>query len=111
MLVTGAGEERIPDAMFFLRRLKEAGHPLGPVLVNQMHPEVPKAAGAEGTGIALLRHLGARDLRGLAQFRARLASGPPVVDLPLLGAPPSDLQGLEDLGALVLARSRTRAGA
>ncbi len=94
--------------MFFLRRLKEAGHPLGPVLVNQTHPEVPKAAGSEGAGIALLRHLGARDARGLAQFRARLASGPPVVDLPLLGTPPSDLQALEDLGGLLLARARER---
>jgi anion-transporting ArsA/GET3 family ATPase len=110
VLVAGAGEDRIPDAMFFLRRLKEAGHPLGPVLVNQVHPEVPKAAGAEGSGIALLRHLGARDARGLAQFRARLASGPPVADLPLLGAPPSDLQALEDLGALVLDRAQARAG-
>jgi hypothetical protein len=104
LLTAGAGEDRIPDAMFFLRRLREAGHRLGPVLVNQVHPPVPSATAGEGPGIALLRHLGSRDARGLEQFRARLAGDPPLAELPLLGTPPTDLAGLEALGALVMAR-------
>ena len=104
VLTAGAGEDRIPDAMFFLRKLREAGHRLGPVLVNQVHPPLPPAAGLEGAGIGLLRHLGGRDARGLEQFRGRLGGDPPLAELPLMGTPPTDLAGLEALGALVLAR-------
>jgi anion-transporting ArsA/GET3 family ATPase len=104
VLVAGPGEDRIPDAMFFLRRLREAGHPLGPVLVNQLHPSVPAARGAEGPGVALLRFLGDRDARGLAAFRHRLGGAHPLAELPLRGTPPTDLAGLEALGAEVLAR-------
>jgi len=89
--------------MFFLRRLREAGHHLGPVLVNQVHPLVPPRGAPEGTGIGLLRHLGHRDARGLEQFRARLAGNPALVELPLMGTPPTDLAGLEALGGRVLA--------
>ncbi|MBK8727180.1 MAG: hypothetical protein IPL96_14350 [Holophagaceae bacterium] len=103
LLTAGAGEDRIPDAMFFLRRLREAGHRLGPVLVNQVHPLVPPGGASEGTGIGLLRHLGNRDARGLAQFRARLAGNPALAELPLMGTPPTDLAGLEALGGRVLA--------
>ena len=39
LLVAGPGPDRVPDAMFFLRKLKETGHRLGPILVNQVHPD------------------------------------------------------------------------
>jgi hypothetical protein len=54
--------------------------------------------------VALLRFLGDRDARGLAALRHRLAGGQPVAELPLRGTPPTDLAGLEALGAEVLAR-------
>ena len=38
VLVTGPGEERVADTLFFARRLREAGHRLGPVVVNRVHP-------------------------------------------------------------------------
>lgn len=108
LMTAGPGEDRIPDAMFFLRRLEEAGHRLGPVLVNQVHPAVPPPTGAEGGGIGLLRHLGERDAKGLRLFQARLAGGPRLAALPLLGTPPASLEGLEALGALVLERLGVR---
>lgn len=104
LLTMGAGEAGIPDAMFFLRRLLSGGHHLGPVLVNQIHPVVPLMEGDEGAGVSLLRHLGARDARGLEQLRARLDGTPPLVEVPLRGTPPTDLEGLEELGALLLGR-------
>ena len=38
VLVTGPGEERIPDTLFFARKLEEAGYNLGPIVVNRVHP-------------------------------------------------------------------------
>jgi anion-transporting ArsA/GET3 family ATPase len=40
VLVAGPGEERIPDTLFFARRLRQAGYHLGPIVVNRVHPEV-----------------------------------------------------------------------
>ena len=34
LLLSGPGEPRIPDTLFFARRLREAGYSLGPVVVN-----------------------------------------------------------------------------
>ena len=43
-LVSGAGEENVPDTLFFARKLGETGHHLGPVLVNRLHPPSASAA-------------------------------------------------------------------
>jgi anion-transporting ArsA/GET3 family ATPase len=67
LLVSGPGAERIPEAMFFLRKLKEAGHHLGPVVVNRVHPP----AKGDGEGMAILKYFGDRDQRGLQEFRDR----------------------------------------
>jgi anion-transporting ArsA/GET3 family ATPase len=42
VLVAGPGEERIPDTLFFARRLQQAGYQLGPIVVNRVHPEPPE---------------------------------------------------------------------
>jgi anion-transporting ArsA/GET3 family ATPase len=42
VLVAGPGEERIPDTLFFARRLQQAGYRLGPIVVNRVHPEPPE---------------------------------------------------------------------
>ncbi|MEM8964371.1 MAG: ArsA-related P-loop ATPase, partial [Acidobacteriota bacterium] len=44
VLVTGPGEARIPDTLFFARRLQEAGWNLGPVVVNRIHPTFESTA-------------------------------------------------------------------
>lgn len=98
LLVTRPDEERLPETLFFARRLQEAGYHVGPVIINMCHPQ---AAGRTGLGRAttaadLLAWLGARDERGLRAFRQRLGSHPSV-DLPLLSGEPNDLATLDQL--------------
>ena len=92
LLVAGPGPERVPDAMFFLRRLQEAGHRLGPILVNQVHPDPGRARG--GAGVELIRHLALRDRRGLDLLRSLFPEGHPILAVPLAPAPPVDLPAL-----------------
>lgn len=99
LLVAGPGPERIPEAMFFLRKLKEAGHRLGPVVVNRVHPGVD---GGGAGGLEILRYFGERDRRGLLEFRSRFPQGEPVLALPLQPRPPSGLAALEALGGTLL---------
>jgi anion-transporting ArsA/GET3 family ATPase len=110
VLVAGAGEENVPDTLFFARKLGETGHRLGPVLVNRMHPpgEAPadRAAAAAGDGAALLAWLGERDAAGLAHLRALLGPERPLVELPLLPEAPSELAGLGGLADLLAERLR-----
>ena len=107
VLVSGPGEERIPDTMFFARRLLQAGHQLGPVIVNRVHPRVPggesrsRGAGPEGEARRLLRWLGERDHRGLDQL-AGLLPGRGLVELPLQPTAPNDLPSLAALGQSLL---------
>jgi anion-transporting ArsA/GET3 family ATPase len=113
VLVAGPGEERIPDTLFFARRLQQAGYRLGPIVVNRVHPEPeeprrvglealgPPAAAVPGLvdGLQLLTWLGERDRRGLAQLSQLLSDAQPLVDLPLRPEEPTDLPSLADLGA------------
>jgi anion-transporting ArsA/GET3 family ATPase len=110
LLVSGPGEDRIPDTLFFARKLKEAGHRLGPIVVNQVHPPVTVVAGsgrgpkakpvdrALEEGLALFTFLGERDRRGLGRLRALLSGGEPLIAIPLQPEPPTDLAELEALG-------------
>lgn len=101
VLVSGPGEERIPDTMFFARRLKEAGHHLGPVVVNRVHPPIDSAADDDGAEARrLLRWLGRRDAAGVEAIRA-LRPGERLVSLPLLPRAPTDLESLAGLGRLL----------
>jgi anion-transporting ArsA/GET3 family ATPase len=116
VLVSGPGEERIPDTLFFARRLVAAGYHLGPVIVNRVHPHVALPAGAPAfdpaepsrvDGRQLLAWLGERDERGLAQLGALLAEQPRV-SLPLLPEEPTDLPALAALGADLEARLKSQ---
>ncbi len=109
LLVTGPGEERIADALFFARRLREAGHRLGPIVVNRVHPPSAAPPGA-GAGIRLLAWLGERDARGVAALRGLLSANEVLVDLPLLPGEPTGLAALEGLGSLFLGRLAAAAG-
>ena len=103
LLVSGPGSDRIPDTLFFARKLREAGHPLGPLVVNQVHPRV----GAEHTvraseGLALFRFLGERDHRGLVELRGLLGSADRLAAMPLEPTPPTNLASLGTLGRALL---------
>ena len=102
VLVTGPGEGRVGDSLFFARRLREAGYRLGPVVVNRVHPTYAPA-GEPGEGERLFAWLGERHQIGLAELRRRLPSDR-VVALPLEADEPTDLRSLELLGTRLVAR-------
>lgn len=101
LLVAGPGPDRVPDAMFFLRRLREAGHRLGPIVVNQVHPDPgrPDGGSASGPGTALLRFLADRDQRGLDLLRSLFPEGQGILPVPFEAVPPADLGALAALAA------------
>ena len=105
VLISGPGEERIPDTLFFARRLEQAGYHLGPIVVNRVHPRfLIEGAPPSSTdlcypnGWELLTWAGERDRRGLIELAKLLAREQAVVDLPLLPEEPTDLPSLEALG-------------
>jgi anion-transporting ArsA/GET3 family ATPase len=111
LLVSGPGEDRIPDTLFFARKLTEAGHRLGPIVVNQVHPRVTdsvRLAGAASAdaalreGLALFAFLGERDHRGLSRLRGLLSPTEPLAAIPLQPVPPTDLADLAALGQEVM---------
>ncbi len=106
LLVAGPGGDRIPDALFFARKLREGGHHLGPIVVNQMHPALSAQApaGDLAEGLRLLAWLGERDHRGFAALQSLLTARETVVGLPLLPTPPTDLAALDALGRLLLGK-------
>jgi anion-transporting ArsA/GET3 family ATPase len=106
VLVTGPGEENIPDTLFFARRLQEAGYRLGALVVNRVHPptaEPERFDEATAVGRRLLAWLGERDARGLEELAA-LLPGQPLVRLPLLPDAPTDLPALAALARRIAAQ-------
>lgn len=100
-LVAGPGPDRIPETLFFARRLAEAGHHLRAMVVNQVHAEteMPAQAPAElAPGLALLQWLGARDAQGLRELRSLLGGSTALVTVPLHPDPPTTLPALAALG-------------
>lgn len=118
LLVSGPGEERIPDTLFFARRLQERGYRLGPVIVNRVHPEFPSLEARVGeappaggnvcrpSGPELFAWLGAQDRRGVEHLRELMADegGRRVVPVPLQREEPTTLEALDALGADVAER-------
>ncbi len=114
VLVSGPGEERVADTLYFARKLTEDGCRLGPVVVNQVHEG--RGARSEGrgrgegrgardeveAGLALFAALAERDRRGVASLRG-LLPGVPVAAMPLMPEPPTSLSALRDLGARLAA--------
>jgi anion-transporting ArsA/GET3 family ATPase len=105
VLVAGPGEEKIPDALFFARRLRDAGYTLGPIVVNRMHPRI-EAHEREGEGevgqvdgMDLFHWLGDRDARGFEELGQLVGQDHPVVGLPLLESEPSDVETLRQLAS------------
>jgi anion-transporting ArsA/GET3 family ATPase len=120
LLVSGPGESRVPDTVFFARKLQDAGHHLAAIVVNQIHdvsagdredesggrPRPPglRSSRSPVNGPALFRWLADRDARGLVALRQLVVDGTPVADLPLLAEPPAGLAALEALGRVARAR-------
>jgi anion-transporting ArsA/GET3 family ATPase len=100
VLVAGPGEERVSDAMFFARRLREAGYRLGPIVVNRIHSRLEGA----GEGAALLRWLGERDHRGLEALESLLPDDQAVIPVPLLPEEPTTLPTLDKISTSLLRR-------
>jgi len=112
VLVAGPGQEKVPDALFFARKLGQAGYRLGPVIVNRVHPRDPSAP-AKGDsassidpadGRALLARLGELERRGLESLEALLGPGRSPVAVPLLAREPNDLASIRALAADLTAR-------
>jgi anion-transporting ArsA/GET3 family ATPase len=107
VLVTSPGSERVPETLFFVRKLVERGHRVGAVVVNRVHPAArPGAKGDQDPTRTLIAWLAERDRRGLCELRDLLKGGPPVIELPVCGEPPSDLASLEAIGRDLLERWR-----
>lgn len=108
VLVSGPGEERIPDTLFFARRLGLAGLRLGPVIVNRLHPPVVAAEvgrdPAALDGRQLLARLSAADQRGFDELSGMLGERRQLVALPLLERAPSDLASLRSVSDLLSQR-------
>jgi anion-transporting ArsA/GET3 family ATPase len=105
VLVTGPGEERVPETLFFARHLIEGGYHLGPLVVNMVHTRASTdllLRSDLGPGARLLSFLGERDRRGLDAFGRLLQPGQVLVDVPLLAEEPTDLPSLERLGQSVV---------
>jgi anion-transporting ArsA/GET3 family ATPase len=118
VLVTRPEEERVPETLFFARRLEDGGHHVDAIVVNMVHPTDASAAathvpavpvpGEPIDGRALLAWMGARDAKGVAAYRARLPHHL-LVGLPLFPEEPNDLPGLEHVrSALAEGFSRAR---
>ena len=106
VLVTGPGEARIADTLFFARRLKEGGHRLGPIIVNRLHPHF-EIEGAEwhgagqnpyASGEELFGWLGRSHRQGFDELRRLLPDDQQLIGLPLEPDEPTSLQDLAKLG-------------
>lgn len=109
VLVTRPEAERVPETLFFARKLLEAGYRLGPIIVNMRHPpaggecEEPGVMGGEHDEAVeaiepahVMAWLGARDARGLEAYRQRLPTHP-LVEVPLLPYEPNAIDALDRL--------------
>lgn len=98
VLVTGPGKDRIPDTLFFARRLKEAGYNLGPIIVNRVHPEVGQPGDEDIPGRNLFRWLAQKHREGVRELRSLFGPEQPLVSLPLAPGEPTDLEALLGVG-------------
>jgi anion-transporting ArsA/GET3 family ATPase len=103
VLVSGPGEGRVADTLFFARRLTEAGYNLGPIVINRVHPLL-EGSGSASEGHRLLGWLGQRDHAAVAELRDLVETSHPVIELPLLPDEPTDIKSLRALGEMFESR-------
>ncbi|UCF66891.1 MAG: ArsA family ATPase [Acidobacteriota bacterium] len=109
VLVCGAAQERIPDTLFFARRLLEAGYRLGPLIVNRVHPllRAERRAASGSVGRKLMAWLGERDQRGIEHLRGLLGAGQQLIPVPECPDEPNGIAGLSMIGAHLRRESAT----
>ena len=107
LIVTAPRHDPVEEAIFFHRKLREAGMPFGGLVVNRVHqpPDEglpPAVAGDLGPALAErvtvatreLAALAARDAANVQRLRDELAD-PPTILVPELDEDVHDLEGLE----------------
>ena len=105
VLVSGPGEGRVADALFFARRLSDAGYNLGPIVINRVHPLLEDSESeSKSEGHRLLGWLGRRDHAAVAELRDLVSASHPVVEIPLLPDEPTDIKSLRALGEMFESR-------
>lgn len=109
MIVTQPEEERVPETLFFARRLSAAGHHLGPLVLNMVYPDAPASDipaddPALAEGLRLFSWMAERHRLGVQVFRNLLPPPQAVIDLPLLESEPTDLDSLDALSRLIETR-------
>jgi len=106
LIVTAPRHDPVEEAIFFHRKLRDAGMPFGGLVVNRVHQpppaDLPEAV-AEGLGPALaervsaatreLSALAARDAANVRRLRAALGD-PPTIVVPELDGDVHDVEGL-----------------
>lgn len=103
LLVCGPAEERLPDALFFARKLRESGFRLRGLVVNRVHPHgpplaEPRESGALAPGRELMSFLGERDQAGLKRLHTLITEDGKLVSIPLAEEEPNRLELLASLG-------------
>jgi anion-transporting ArsA/GET3 family ATPase len=108
LIVTSPRHDPVEEAIFFHRKLREAGMPFGGLVVNRVHAapeldgELPEElveelgetlAGRVATSARELAALAARDERNIAHLRQRL-SDPPLLIVPERHDDVHDVEGL-----------------
>jgi len=113
LIVTSPRHDPVQEAIYFHRKLREAGMPFGGVVVNRMHEAAPPDARLPeelGGGLAARVLTSARELAALAEreeanvahLRAELGD-PPILVVPELEDDVHDLEGLELMGDYLFA--------
>jgi anion-transporting ArsA/GET3 family ATPase len=102
LIVTAPRHDPAEEAIFFHRKLRDAGMPFGGLVVNRVH-RAPEAAVPATLGPALgarvaettreLAALAERDAFNIARLRRELGD-PPVLEVPELGGDVHDVEGL-----------------
>ena len=106
LIVTAPRHDPVEEAIFFHRKLREAGMPFGGLVVNRVHqpPDdaLPEPVAAElgpalaervGAATAQLAALAARDAANVERLRDAL-DDPPTLVVPELAGDVHDLEGL-----------------
>jgi anion-transporting ArsA/GET3 family ATPase len=102
LIVTAPRHDPVEEAIFFHRKLREAGLPFGGLVVNRVHQppaeELPAGLGTVLTqrveaAVGQLKALAARDAANVERLRSALGD-PPTLVVPELADDVHDLEGL-----------------